>query len=146
MGLLNSIFGSSDGDERPPKPDVESGERRVDVTRYEATVEYRNGDVETFECYGIYSRGETRVKFNTNPYAKRSISYWEPTYGYNRRTINYETLSREPELVELAEDTFVIAYTEDWEWSRGPGSSRIGAPKDWREKPTDMQLMIERDA
>lgn len=146
MGLLQRLLGNTDDSDdggRPPKPDVEEGEKRFERTRYEATVEYRNGDVETFECYGIYSRGDAVVKFNTDPYAKASLYKGEATYDYDRRKINYETLAREPELTEVATDTFVLTFTREWEWSTGPGSFNHG-PKEWHEEHEDISLTVER--
>lgn len=148
MGLRELLFGTSGSDEdsgRPPKPDVEQDTKRLERTRYEATVEYRNGDVETFECYGIYSRGDTVVKFNTDPYGKAS---WygdnEAGHSYRRRKINYETLAREPELEELATDTFLLSFTREWEWSTG-GAAYHRASYDWHETHEDVELTVQRD-
>lgn len=148
MGLLSRILGTGDvdtGNERPPKPDVEAGQKAVTRTRYEATVEYRNGDVETFECYGIYSRGEDRVKFNTNPYGKRCLYDKTAEHSYGRRKINYETLAREPELTELGTDTFILTFTRNWDWSTGPGYDGRNTSYDWHEKHEDIELEIRRN-
>ena len=139
-----SRFRSTDtsDDERPPKPEPHDERGEIEKTRYEATIEYRNGDTETFECYGIYSKDGDRVTFNTGPYAKRS---WNGgvTYSFNRRSIHYETLAREPVLDEIATDTFVLTWTVDYEWKRS--SSHSFASNEWCETEQDAELTVLKD-
>jgi hypothetical protein len=144
MGLFDWFGSTGDSSsDRPPKPDDDTGQKEVEATRYEATVHYRNGESESFECYGIYSRGDDVVKFNTNPYAKRNYKRWA-TYSYDRRKINYETLAREPTLTKLAEDTFVIDYTITHKYTTRLGLSIVHGKRKWRAIHQEPSLTVNR--
>lgn len=150
MGLLDILRSGSkdegeDSDGRPPKPDPEQREKTVERTRYTATVEYRNGDTEQFECYGIYSRGEDMVKFNTDPYGKEDWYSRSLSYSYDHREIHYETLSREPIMEEVATDRFVATADVNWVWERPNTLASFGHAKDWREGFSDISLEVIRD-
>jgi len=144
MALLDIFRSDDDNDERPPKPDPEHRKREIERTRYTAIVEYRNEDREHFECYGIHSRGDEFVKFNTDPYGREDYLNRKPSYTYDRRKIHYETLAREPKLTEEATDRFVITGDVDWEWDRPRGLASLGG-KDWRANVSNVSLEVVRD-
>lgn len=143
MGLLKKILpGSTDDTERkkPPIPDDEgNGDYKVvERTRYKATVEYRNGDTEIFECYGIYSKDEDYVEFNISPGPYRSMYSGKAKHTYERDSYHYETLAREPELEKIATDTFVICYTITYDWDGGMFAER----GEWTEEHEDIELSV----
>ena len=108
---LKRRLSSDEEPEDPGPPEPSEGEREWTLTVYSATVEYRNGDTETFECYGKYTRGDT-VGFNV------SLDWY--TYNdhvsrkYQRRTEHYEVLDREPELEELRDETWRVSWRTEW--------------------------------
>lgn len=134
---------NSDDEERPPEPDSYHDTTEKERPRYEATIEYRNGDVETFDCYGIYRRNDAGVTFNTDPYASRGYS-GGVTHSFDRRSENYEVLAREPELEEVATDRFVISYRVEWEWET-PGVALPSTDKEWCKTHYNVTLDVERD-
>jgi hypothetical protein len=145
MGLLDWFRsnGGNDGNDRPARPEGhgERAEKTLERTKYEAVIEYRNGKTESFECYGIYSRGENLVKFNTDPYGRQDLSR-EASYSYDRRTENYEVLACEPVLGEIGTDRFVIEYTVEYDWKR-PRMPLPSDGKEWVETHTDIELTVE---
>lgn len=136
-------FKRPDTNERPEKPEPEDKSKSYDLTRYEATIEYRNGDTETFECYGVSNRGDHYITFHTGPYGHTTYNR-TVTNSFDRRSENYETLAREPILEELATDTFTLTWTEDYVWER-PRHSSYDSDEEWCAKPADVELSIERD-
>jgi hypothetical protein len=135
---------TDDSQEKPPKPDAYEDSKTREITRFEATIEYRNGDTETFECYGVYSRGGDYIKFNTNPYGRTNFK-GKPSHGYNRRAEHYELLAREPELEEVATDRFTLSYRVAWEWKRASNVPRHHQPRKWCESYEDIELTVDRD-
>jgi len=69
------------------------------------------------------------VSFNTDPYARVNIE-GDPTYNYDRREINYETLAREPVLEEIGTGVFELSSNVTWEWGYR-GLPSFGQSKEW---------------
>lgn len=139
-------FGNNDSDdstdERPPKPDDESDGWSRELARYRATVEYRNGEVETFECYGVKERGEAQIVFFTDPTAGISIEGRLRT-DFAERSINYETLSREPETEEVATDRLVVTYDVEYEWTYP--RNRTGFDKTWVGRKKNVEVDVVKN-
>lgn len=145
MGLRRFLSGrrskDSDDEGRPPKPEPDELEKEQKVSRYEATVEYQNGETETFECYGA-DRGDHTVTFKLDLKPNTSLLFDEPTLRHETRSVNYETLAREPVLERAGTDLVTFTYTLEWEWGYA-GYPTIGLNKTWAPSPTDLSVTVE---
>lgn len=108
---LKRRFSSDSEDDDPDPPTPNEGSEEWNLTVFEAAIEYRNGDTETFECYGAYQRGDT-VRFNLSLDWYTRNDYVSRTY--DRRTEHYEVLAREPQLEEVREETWHVEWRTEW--------------------------------
>lgn len=120
--LSRSLFGpilygpcSIDTPSETPDP-VEESEPvpqsyTLDLDVYEVTVEYRNGDVETFETYLTSLRRDHEVSFKVEPKTRRSYNRGSPSIEYTRRPISFEVLARDPIEEHIATETWKVSYT-----------------------------------
>lgn len=140
MGLLDCVLNRSSDDEggRPLKP---NDEQRTDVLNfpvYEVTLHYRNGDTETFECYGRYGSDENRITYNVEPEGRGKL--WkgdgEAGYSFDRRAVNYEVLNREPIEEKVGTEAWELSWTVTHEWER----DGYGTTYSWEPKATDITL------
>lgn len=117
MSLTNRIadwFGQGEFErEKPDPPEDESLERQMSLDVYETTVEYRNGDTETFKNYGRSKTGKHVVTYKTEP-TPHSVGGMTPRMHYDTRSFNYEVLSREPEDELIAGETWELTWTKTW--------------------------------
>lgn len=94
---------------------AEGEERTItrDLDVEQVTVEYRNGDTETFESYGS-NRSDHSIAFRTEPKISHTWSQIRdyPTIDYNHRRISFETLNREPVAEWVATEKWRITYLE----------------------------------
>lgn len=120
MGILSrltSLRGSQD-DERPPKPEDEQREEKIERDVYRVTVEYRNGDTETFDTYGRYNTGSHKITYNVElqPKTKNYSDPGDAAYTYDRRRIHWGVLARDPVEERVGTETWrltwIVTYQE----------------------------------
>lgn len=114
MKILNRLLGREKDDPRPPKPDSETKSKRRECTVYEAEIEYRNGDTETFECYYKQSNGSV-VEFAVS--VATGYGRYRPRFDHTHRTEAYEVLDREPKITEKRAETWEMRYEIDHKWN-----------------------------
>lgn len=140
MSLLDRLLGrDTDEEVPPPKPPDEQRQRDLEFDVYEVTVEYRNGETETFESFGRYHTDDHTIRYNVEPYPVAYNRYGEADarHGFARRTVNYAVLAREPIERHVRTETWrlswTVTHTERPSWSDKPR---------WKPEATD--LSIER--
>lgn len=142
MSLLTRVWklltGDGDGGDEdiPERPPDEQTHREREFEVYEVTVEYRNGDTETFESYGRYSEGPDEYVWNTGLKPRRSLGTGKAYYTYDRRSIPTELLAREPVFEEIRTETWRLSWTTTYE----KDTYFDGSFKKWSETPVDLEL------
>lgn len=134
-----AFWRSDNSDERPPKPESDTRTTEKELTVYEVEIEYRNGETETFESYGVRQDGSDRIVFNTEIYARKRFSYdnADMKFGYNTRSVHYEVLSREPKQRELRTEGHRITYTVGHELKY---ENISWEPTTWKETIEDCEM------
>lgn len=141
MSLVDRLLGwDSDGESRPPRPDDETRQRTYEFDLYEVTVAYRNGDTETFEAYGRYSTDSNHITYNVEPTGRSNYhDKGDAHYSFERRTINYRVLDREPESEVVGTETWELSWTVTYEEE----THFTGEFARWCPEATDVSIELE---
>ncbi|NUC75026.1 hypothetical protein HTZ84_22435 [Haloterrigena sp. SYSU A558-1] len=111
--LLSTLLGRGKSAPEPePEPEPEVAEETVtkELDVHEVTATFQNGDTETFEAYNVYSRGSDSVTFNVETDLQWSLSSGDPYISYNRRTLSFHVMTREPVLEQIGTETWELRY------------------------------------
>lgn len=143
MSVLDVVlpWRSTGGEKRPPKPEEEAKSLTRELTENEVSIEYRNGDTETFKAFNVYSKDGNTITYNVSAYPRVSLS-GTTKIGYERRTISYEVLAREPVMEEVETRTYRLTWETEYEWE----CPQHGRPKIWVETVDrdSMELQVVR--